>query len=102
MHLCSRPPYTQRTAIHSLANTGVVLISLALCADAVIGNVQEKAMKQYGAANTEMVMFSYFYGFFIVLAVCLATGELVEPFVICLTVCVRSMISLLKSLAAAV
>ena len=34
---------------------GVVLISLALCADAAIGNVQEKTMKQYGASNTEVV-----------------------------------------------
>lgn len=34
---------------------GVTLISLALCADGVIGNVQEKAMKQHGARNTEVV-----------------------------------------------
>ena len=39
---------------HSLW-TGIVLITLALCADAVIGNVQEKAMKSYGGSNTEMV-----------------------------------------------
>ncbi|KAK2516887.1 Slc35b3 isoform B [Columba livia] len=35
--------------------TGVVLISLALCADAVIGNVQEKAMKLHNGSNSEMV-----------------------------------------------
>ncbi|EGW02491.1 Adenosine 3'-phospho 5'-phosphosulfate transporter 2 [Cricetulus griseus] len=34
--------------------TGVMLISLALCADAVIGNVQEKAMKLHSASNSEM------------------------------------------------
>lgn len=34
---------------------GVMLISLALCADAVIGNVQEKAMKLHNASNSEMV-----------------------------------------------
>ena len=34
---------------------GVTLISLALCADAVIGNVQEKKMKQYNSSNSEMV-----------------------------------------------
>ncbi|XP_034886717.1 adenosine 3'-phospho 5'-phosphosulfate transporter 2 isoform X2 [Mirounga leonina] len=34
--------------------TGVILISLALCADAVIGNVQEKAMKLHNASNSEM------------------------------------------------
>lgn len=34
---------------------GVILISLALCVDAVIGNVQEKAMKLHSASNSEMV-----------------------------------------------
>ena len=34
-------------------NTGVVLISMALCADAVIGNVQEKTLKQ--STISEMV-----------------------------------------------
>lgn len=34
---------------------GVLLISLALCADAVIGNVQEKVMKKHDATNSEMV-----------------------------------------------
>lgn len=34
---------------------GVILISLALCADAVIGNVQEKAMKLHNGSNSEMV-----------------------------------------------
>ena len=34
---------------------GVILISLALCADAVIGNVQEKAMVMYDAPNGEVV-----------------------------------------------
>ena len=33
----------------------MVLISLALCADAVIGNVQEKALKAHKSSNTEMV-----------------------------------------------
>jgi len=35
-------------------HTGVILISLALCADAVIGNVQEKAMVMYDAPNGEV------------------------------------------------
>lgn len=35
--------------------SGIVLICLALCVDAVIGNVQEKAMKAYAAPNTEVV-----------------------------------------------
>ena len=35
--------------------TGVTLISLALCADAVIGNLQEKTMKAFQSSNSEMV-----------------------------------------------
>lgn len=40
---------------------GVILISLALCADAVIGNVQEKAMKLHNASNSEMVNTQCFF-----------------------------------------
>eukprot|EP00069_Balaena_mysticetus_P003726 bmy_00854T0 len=47
--------------------TGVILISLALCADAVIGNVQEKAMKLHNASNSEMVLYSYSIGFVYIL-----------------------------------
>lgn len=47
--------------------TGVFLISLALCVDAVIGNVQEKAMKQHNASNSEMVLYSYSLGFLYIL-----------------------------------
>ncbi|KAG5197346.1 hypothetical protein JEQ12_010800 [Ovis aries] len=47
--------------------TGVVLISLALCADAVIGNVQEKVMKLHNASNSEMVLYSYSIGFVYIL-----------------------------------
>ena len=60
--------------------TGVLMISLALVADAVIGNVQEKTIKQYNASNSEVaeivvivlntltftfqvVLFSYSIGF---------------------------------------
>ena len=34
---------------------GYVMISLALVADAIIGNVQEKAMKTHNASNEEVV-----------------------------------------------
>ncbi|XP_051826673.1 adenosine 3'-phospho 5'-phosphosulfate transporter 2 isoform X1 [Antechinus flavipes] len=55
--------------------TGVVLISLALCADAVIGNVQEKAMKMHNASNSEMVLYSYSIGFvYILLGLTCTTG----------------------------
>ncbi|XP_033857005.3 adenosine 3'-phospho 5'-phosphosulfate transporter 2 isoform X1 [Acipenser ruthenus] len=47
--------------------TGVLLISLALCADAVIGNVQEKAMKLHNGSNSEMVLYSYSIGFVYIL-----------------------------------
>ena len=36
-------------------DSGVLLISLALCADAAIGNVQEKAMKEHMSTNREVV-----------------------------------------------
>ena len=42
-------------ALKSFFFLGVVLISMALCADAVIGNVQEKAMKAHKSSNTEVV-----------------------------------------------
>jgi len=42
---------------------GVFMISLALVADAIIGNVQEKTIKQYNASNSEVVLFSYSIGF---------------------------------------
>lgn len=34
--------------------TGVLMISLALVADAIIGNVQEKTIKQHNASNSEV------------------------------------------------
>lgn len=40
----------------SVLPLGVLLISLALCADAAIGNVQEKAMKLHNGSNSEMVL----------------------------------------------
>ena len=46
---------------------GVCTVSLALLADAIIGNVQEKAMKTYKSSNTEMVLFSYSIGFIYIL-----------------------------------
>lgn len=56
--------------------TGVLLISLALCADAVIGNVQEKAMKLHNGSNSEMVLYSYSIGFIYILTGLLGVGGL--------------------------
>ena len=39
------------------------MISLALVADAIIGNLQEKTIKQYQASNSEVVLYSYSIGF---------------------------------------
>ncbi|XP_078695490.1 adenosine 3'-phospho 5'-phosphosulfate transporter 2-like [Branchiostoma floridae x Branchiostoma belcheri] len=62
---------------------GVVLISLALVADAVIGNVQEKTMKAHSASNTEVVLYSYSVGFVYILVGLLVSGELLEPIRFC-------------------
>ncbi|XP_054621344.1 adenosine 3'-phospho 5'-phosphosulfate transporter 2 isoform X2 [Dunckerocampus dactyliophorus] len=56
--------------------TGVFLISLALCADAAIGNVQEKAMKLHNGSNSEMVLYSYSIGFVYILMGLLCVGGL--------------------------
>ncbi|XP_070195656.1 adenosine 3'-phospho 5'-phosphosulfate transporter 2-like isoform X2 [Littorina saxatilis] len=62
---------------------GVTLISLALCADGVIGNVQEKAMKQHGARNTEVVLFSYGLGFIYILVGLALSGGILPAFTFC-------------------
>lgn len=38
-------------------SVGVVIICGALCADAAIGNVQEKTMKQYSLSTTDIVSY---------------------------------------------
>ncbi|XP_062506611.1 adenosine 3'-phospho 5'-phosphosulfate transporter 2-like [Corticium candelabrum] len=63
-------------------NTGLLLICLALCADAVIGNVQEKTMKAYSAPNTEMVLYSYGIGFFYILFGLILSGGFYSGFVV--------------------
>ncbi|KAJ3663243.1 hypothetical protein Zmor_007547 [Zophobas morio] len=57
---------------------GITMISMALLCDAIIGNVQEKSMKNYGAHNAEVVLFSYSIGFLYLLIVMGATGDLAE------------------------
>ena len=46
---------------------GVLTVCGALVADALIGNIQEKAMKKYQSSNTEMVLYSYAIGFIYIL-----------------------------------
>ena len=52
------------------------MVSLALLADAVIGNVQEKAMKKYNASNNEVVFYSYVMGLGYLAIALVATKEL--------------------------
>uniref|UniRef100_A0A8C5WG91 Adenosine 3'-phospho 5'-phosphosulfate transporter 2 n=1 Tax=Leptobrachium leishanense TaxID=445787 RepID=A0A8C5WG91_9ANUR len=63
--------------------TGVMLISLALCADAVIGNVQEKAMKLHNGSNSEMVLYSYSIGFIYILLGLVGTSGLSPAVAFC-------------------
>lgn len=51
------------------------MISSALICDAIIGNVQEKSMKQYNASNTEVVLYSYSIGFLYILITMVLTGD---------------------------
>ncbi|XP_071118629.1 adenosine 3'-phospho 5'-phosphosulfate transporter 2-like [Haliotis cracherodii] len=62
---------------------GVILISLALCSDGAIGNVQEKTMKKYSASNSEMVLYSYGVGFLYILVGLSVSGQIVPAFVFC-------------------
>lgn len=62
---------------------GVILISLALLADGVIGNVQEKALKQYNGSNSEMVLYSYSIGFTYIFVGLVLSGTLIPAFDFC-------------------
>ncbi|CAF1151736.1 unnamed protein product [Adineta ricciae] len=54
---------------------GVVIISLALIADAAIGNYQEKIMKEHHVSNVEIVFYSFIFGFVFVLCGLLLTNN---------------------------
>lgn len=62
---------------------GVLMISLALVCDAIIGNVQEKAMKAFKAPNSEVVFFSYGIGFIYLLLIMTSTGHLFKGIKFC-------------------
>ncbi|KAG5867459.1 hypothetical protein JTB14_024219 [Gonioctena quinquepunctata] len=57
---------------------GITMISMALLCDAIIGNVQEKSMKNSGAANAEVVLYSYALGFLYILVVMLISGDFID------------------------
>lgn len=62
---------------------GVIMISTALLFDAIIGNVQEKAMREYKATNNEVVLYSYGIGFVYLFVILLLTDELLAGFRFC-------------------
>ncbi|KAH3695464.1 adenosine 3'-phospho 5'-phosphosulfate transporter 2-like [Dreissena polymorpha] len=62
---------------------GVLLISAALCCDGAIGNIQEKALKQYSAGNSEMVFYSYAIGFVYILFGILVAGDIFTAINVC-------------------
>ncbi|GAB1599985.1 adenosine 3'-phospho 5'-phosphosulfate transporter 2-like [Argonauta hians] len=62
---------------------GICMILMALCADAVIGNVQEKVLKRFNCSNIEMVLYSCSIGFVYILAALLITGNLFPAVYFC-------------------
>jgi adenosine 3'-phospho 5'-phosphosulfate transporter B3 len=62
---------------------GVVMICSALMCDAIIGNVQEKSMKNHQASNTEVVLYSYSIGFVYLFFIMLFSGELQKGISFC-------------------
>ncbi len=52
------------------------MISTALAGDAVVGNVQEKAMREHDAGNAEVIFYSYSAGFAVLLLGLALTGGL--------------------------
>ncbi|XP_030385192.1 adenosine 3'-phospho 5'-phosphosulfate transporter 2 [Scaptodrosophila lebanonensis] len=63
---------------------GVAMISGALLCDAVIGNVQEKAMREFKAPSSEVVFYSYGLGFVYLLVIMLITGNFFSGFAFCI------------------
>ena len=63
--------------INNYLPLGVLMISLALLADALIGNVQEKAIKKCGAPNCEVVLYSYSMGLVYLGLALVFTGQLI-------------------------
>jgi len=64
----------------SFNHIGIGMMTLALSADAAIGNVQEKAMKAFSASNTEVVLYSYGIGVIYLFLTLIFNGMLLEGF----------------------
>lgn len=65
---------------------GVAMILGALLCDAMIGNVQEKAMRDYNGTSAEVVLYSYGFGFIYLLIILALTGNLINGLLFALTV----------------
>lgn len=65
---------------------GISMISTALLFDAAIGNVQEKAMRDYKAPNNEVVLYSYGIGFLYLFVAMLFSGNILPGLRFCATV----------------
>lgn len=66
------------------------MISGALLFDAAIGNVQEKAIKQYKASNNEVVFYSYGFGFCYLLVAMMIFGDLLTGLQFCVSVSISN------------
>lgn len=58
------------------------MINLALVADAIIGNVQEKALKKFGASNSEVVFYSYSFGVIYLVFALIVSGRLIPAVIV--------------------
>lgn len=56
------------------------LISIALCADAIIGNLQEKLMKAFKSSEHEVILYSCSIGFIYILIGQLLFGDISGSF----------------------
>lgn len=59
---------------------GYIMIMLALVADAIIGNVQEREMRKHRASNSEIVLYSYSIGCVYILIGTVFSGEIFDAF----------------------
>ena len=63
---------------------GVGFISIALIADAIIGNVQEQTMRELKITNNELIFYSYSIGALLLYICTILTGQFLAPFYYCL------------------
>lgn len=62
---------------------GIILITLALICDAIIGNVQEKLMKNLERPNNEIILYSYLFGSLYLFIGLLISNKFIQPFLFC-------------------